>query len=253
MKLFIVIFMTTSFLSSSFADCNLTLTTLSHDFLIAVKIEDEAAIEEYKKCLYDLSVERIEKELDTDAKKITFWVNIYNAFIQDVLKDDETIYAARSDFFGKPSVPIAGRLISFDWIEHGILRRSKVKLSMGYLNKIFVSRIERALSVEELDYRIHFALNCGAKACPPIAAYELETIDELLDIATKSFVSSQSVFNEQENSVTTTMLFSWFRADFGGMNGIKRILAENLDIPHTDFTVYFEEYDWTLELDNYRN
>jgi hypothetical protein len=37
------------------------------------------------------------------------------------------------------------------------------------------------------------------------------------------------------------------------MNGIKRILAKNLDIPHTDFTVYFEEYDWTLELDNYRN
>jgi hypothetical protein len=249
----LMLIMSISFLTLAQSDCNMELTTLSHDFLIAVKIEDDAAVKTYKKCLYDLSVDRMKKELDTDAKKITFWVNIYNAFIQDVLKDDQTIYEVRSDFFGKPLVPIAGRLISFDWIEHGILRRSKVKLSLGYLNKLFVSNIERALSVQELDYRIHFALNCGAKACPPIAAYELDNIDELLDIATKSFVSSQSVYNEQENSVTTTMLFSWFRADFGGMAGIKQILAENLDIPHTKFTVFFEEYDWTLELDNYRN
>lgn len=249
----LMLIMSISFLSLAQSDCKMELTTLSHDFLIAVKIEDDAAVKTYKKCLYDLSVDRMKKELDTDAKKITFWVNIYNAFIQDVLKDDQTIYEARSDFFGKPLVPIAGRLISFDWIEHGILRRSKVKLSLGYLNKLFVSNIERALSVQELDYRIHFALNCGTKACPPIAAYELDNIDELLDIATKSFVSSQSVYNEQENSVTTTMLFSWFRADFGGMAGIKQILAENLDIPHTKFTVFFEEYDWTLELDNYRN
>ncbi len=56
---------------------------------------------------------------------------------------------------------------SLDEIEHGILWRSKCKLSLGYFNKIFKSRFEKAFRVDKLDYRIHFALNCGAPEMNP--------------------------------------------------------------------------------------
>lgn len=38
-----------------------------------------------------------------------------------------------------------------------------------------------ALSVP-LDPRIHFALNCGARGCPPIRYYEADALDERLDL-----------------------------------------------------------------------
>ena len=41
--------------------------------------------------------------------------------------------------------------------------------------------------VTPMDPRIHFALVCGAKSCPPIKVYTPTTLQEGLDSATSAF------------------------------------------------------------------
>ncbi|WP_162946204.1 DUF547 domain-containing protein [Chitinophaga barathri] len=193
-------------------------------------------------------------QLKTDAQKKAFWLNIYNAYTQVILTENTGAYKNRRAFFGKKQIRIAGMEFSLDDIEHGILRRSKIKWSLGYLNKTFPSGIEKKLRVEELDYRIHFALNCGAKSCPPIAFYDAARLDQQLEIATKVYLSGESTYNEKENRVYVPAIMGWFRGDFGGKKGILSILRElHIIPPGKSPFLEFKKYDWNLFLRNYKN
>lgn len=105
-------------------------------------------------------------------------------------------------------------MMSFDFIEHGIIRGSKVKLSMGFLKDPFAGSLEREFRVSETDGRIHFALNCGARSCPYIAIYSAVDLDNELDIITKQFLERTTTYMEREEEVNVTTLFNWFRGIF---------------------------------------
>ena len=45
---------------------------------------------------------------------------------------------------------------------------------------------------------------------------------------------------------------SWFRGDFGGKNGAKKILLDYKITPEKPKYLDFKTYDWTLLLGNYR-
>ena len=140
-----------------------------------------------------------------------------------------------------------------DDIEHGILRHSKIKWSLGHLNKLFPSKREKALRVDSLDYRLHFALNCGAKSCPPIAFYNAENLDAQLELATKAYLTSEAEYESAKNTVRLPKLMSWFRADFGGKKGIIKILQKyGLLAAGVKPAVEFKDYDWNLYLNNYK-
>merc|ERR1719184_519606 len=47
------------------------------------------------------------------------------------------------------------------------------------------------VSLTKLDPRLHFALNCGARSCPPIRIYTEERINSQLEMATESFLSQE--------------------------------------------------------------
>lgn len=191
--------------------------------------------------------------LTTDAERKAFWINIYNGYTQAALKAAPEKYGDRSAFFKAKKINVGGQMFSLDDIEHGILRRSKIKWSLGHLNKLFPSKREKALRVDTLDYRIHFALNCGAKSCPPIAFYTDENLDAQLDLATKAYLTSEVEYDRTKNTVRLPKLMSWFRTDFGGKKGMRRILQKQGLIPAgTKPRVEFKEYDWSLFLDNYK-
>jgi hypothetical protein len=59
-----------------------------------------------------------------------FWVNLYNAFVQDDLRRHPERYHDRRAYFSERRHTVAGTDLSLDSIEHGILRHSKWK----YLN-----------------------------------------------------------------------------------------------------------------------
>lgn len=79
---------------------------------------------------------------------------------------------------------MAGQPLSPNAIEHGMLRRSALLVGLGYLRNPFPSRFERALRVRRPDPRVHFALDCGARSCPPLATWTVATLDHDLERAT---------------------------------------------------------------------
>lgn len=158
----------------------------------------------------------LSQQLKDDNQKKAFWINIYNAYTQIILSENPDKYKNRSSFFSDKQINIAGKKLSLDDIEHGILRHSKIKWSFGYLNKWFPSAFEKEQRVDAVDYRIHFSLNCGAKSCPPIAFYKPEQIDRQLNIATKACLDGEAEYNEAENTVALPAIMGWFRGDFGG-------------------------------------
>jgi hypothetical protein len=108
-----------------------------------------------------------------------------------------------------------------------------------------------------MDPRIHFALVCGARSCPPIAFYEADQIDFQLDLAAAGFINGPRVKIEpEEMSLSLSMIFKWYRADFGeGRDGVIDTLLRFLDKgDKKDFLrknrdrvrVRYLPYDWSL-------
>ena len=249
MKNFIISFLFLSVFSIS-AQSNVNYNKVSENLL--QNIMEDTPYNSQLKILSESTLENLTNALETDQKKIAFWVNIYNAFIQISLTENPDLYQDKGKFFSEERIKIAGEILSFDDIEHGIIRKSKVKISLGYLDKWFVAKWERKLRVNHLDWRIHFALNCGAKSCPPVAIYSAENLDNEFDFMTKEYLKEQTTYNKETKTATSVALMSWFRGDFGGNSGAREILFDYGITPEMPKELDFKTYDWTLLLKNYR-
>ncbi len=226
---------------------------LSISFLNSVTGENKIDIDcdEFVIKLKSISASMLASELDTDFKRLAFWLNIYNANVQLILRKYPVMFNKRSSFFSSKQIWIAGELISLDVIEHGILRLFKNKYSLGYFNKFFPTSFEKQFRLNTLDYRIHFALNCGARSCPAITSYYPEHINEQLNHATSQYLVNEVIYDEVLNRVELPALFLWFRNDFGGSVGILNILKYHSLIPHHQNPAFrYSKYDWSLYLNN---
>ena len=219
------------------------------DLMQAVK--DGQSTTGLQELLAQADPKKLSEELTNDDLRRTFWINVYNAYIIILLSDDPSLFDDRGDFFKADRITIAGQPLSFDMVEHGILRRSKNKLSLGFLQKVVVPDFEKLFRVDEVDARIHFALNCGAKSCPPVRVYHPGKVNEELDANSRYYL--QKATTVEDDDVLTTTLFSWFRADFGDRGGITAYLRRYEAIPPTleDPSIDFDDYDWTLDIDNF--
>ncbi|MEO5947922.1 MAG: DUF547 domain-containing protein [Chitinophagaceae bacterium] len=228
------------------------LVQLSQEFMYAAKTGEPTS--SFITSLKDLTLDELTATITTDEDKKAFWINLYNAYTNTALKNNPDQYSNRGKFFGNEFIEIAGKKFSLDEIEHGILRRSKIKWSLGYFNKLFPNRTEKSLRVDKLDYRLHFALNCGAKSCPPIAFYKSETIDQQLDLATNAYLSGEAEYDAATNIVKLPALMSWFRRDFGGKRKMIDLLKKLSIVPQDKHPkINFKNYDWTLYLENYKS
>ena len=131
------------------------LVQLSQEFMYAAKTGEQTT--SFITSLKDLSLDELTATIKTDNEKNAFWINLYNAYTNTALKNNPDQYSNRGKFFGNEFIEIAGKKFSLDDIEHGILRRSKIKWSLGYFNKLFPGKTEKLLRVDKLDYRLHFA------------------------------------------------------------------------------------------------
>lgn len=226
------------------------ITEVSQELLMAAKLEE--ATDSLIEILKNLPVTSF-RQLSTDSEKKAFWINIYNAFTQILLSKDAKKYQKRNSFFGNKQITIAQTKLSLDDIEHGILRHSKIKWSLGYFNKIFPGKFERENRVKKVDYRIHFSLNCGAKSCPPVAFYTAKGLETELDQATKSYLKGESDYNKETNVIYLPAIMGWFRRDFGGKKKMITLLRTIGIIPKNNKpTIHFKKYDWNLFLKNYQ-
>ena len=223
---------------------------LSQQLLYAVKTGSDS-VDTYMKPLQVADALALQAQLSTESLKKAFWLNIYNTYVQWLLQKDPERYKSRHSFFTSRQILIAGKMLSLDDIEHGILRRSKIKWSLGHLNKLFPGKFEKGFRAQAVDYRIHFALNCGAKSCPPIAYYDPEKIDAQLEMATKNYLRSEVELDTGKNVAYLPAIMGWFRADFGGKKGMRALLKKHSLLQNKKPAIRFKKYDWELFLNNY--
>ena len=185
--------------------------------------------------------------------RLAFWINAYNACMLKRVIENYPIEPAGGfrglrnraagrpansvwqieDVFTGPHCPVAGALRSQDEIEHEIIR------PIG-------------------DPRIHFAVNCAARSCPPLVAraYEGASIGRELDERVADFIADATHFSVGDDDgrpvVRVNKVLDWFKEDFGGEAGILSFLASYGEgaareaLEHPDVKLEFFDYDWTL-------
>jgi hypothetical protein len=153
-------------------------------------------------------LDRAAYERWSDAHKIAFWINVYNALTLKAIVDN---YPIKSSFVASLRYPknsirqirgvwdklqftVMGEKRTLDWIEHSVLR---VKFN---------------------EPRIHMALVCAAMGCPPLRnePYVAERLDRQLDDQARRFMSNSEKFrvDKKKNRVYLSAIFKWFGDDF---------------------------------------
>lgn len=224
-----------------------SLLKASGELLFAVR--SGAPSSNLEASLANASMSDLNQELSNDRAKTAFWVNIYNAYFQ-ILTFREKL--GKDQIFKAKKIAIAGNPFSLDQIEHGILRRYRWKYSLGYLPDWTATRLIRQLAVDAVDGRIHFALNCGAVSCPPIAFYDAHDLEKQLETATLSFLSTETTIDDSSKTILTTRLFKWFSGDFGGRKAAIQLIENHLKRDLKGYRLKFKPYDWTTKMANFQ-
>jgi hypothetical protein len=198
------------------------------------------------------------RTLQERKQKLAFWINIYNtAVIHGVIELGlEKSVREVSGFFDRVMYEIGNFHFSLNQMEHGILRGNR-RHPYGLL-KPFRRRDPRMeFAIIPFDSRIHFALVCGARSCPPIGFYEADQIDFQLQLASESFINSSQVkILPQEETVVISKIFKWYKTDFGGSDSALIDLLLNfldegekkafLQQQRDKVRIRYQPYDWNL-------
>lgn len=198
--------------------------------------------------------------LTSRQEKLAFWINLYNALVMDGVISRHVTKSVGSNplkllaYFRGTSYDVAGLRMSCDDIEHGVLRGNR---GHPMLPGLHFSSSDPRLKwlIDPVDVRIHFALNCAGRSCPPIQVYTAEDIDTQLDLAARNFVNSDISIDEESNTVNLSAIFGWYKDDFGGRKGIIDLLVKYL--PDDDRKTWlvdqrnslrfkYQAYDWGL-------
>lgn len=226
------------------------IVAVSQDLLSALREGSEEPKAELE-AIANLSAQDLAVLAQSEPGKKAFWINAYNAFNLYWMKkrSAKTIPEKKRHFWAQ-HLDIGGNLVSLNDIEHGILRRSKVWWSRGYLNKWRISAFERAQRVAAMDPRVHFALNCGAQGCPPIRFYTLEGIEAELDLASLGWMHNEV---RVEGEVwRMSQIFYWYIADFGGKAGLRNwVLRYRPELGGKAAKIRYFPYNHTESLDNF--
>lgn len=194
-------------------------------------------------------------DLGDRDQQIAFWINLYNALIIDAIIRFEIrgSLSRHPGLFRKAAYNVGGMRFSADDIEHGILRGNQ---RHPYLPlPLFAMDDPRLkMTIRGPDPRVHFALVCGARSCPPIGFYEAEHLDEQLDKATKSFINGGGLRYESDTrTLWLSKIFAWYKSDFGGMEGVLREIQKHTQEPELkkvlaegQVQTRYLKYDWSV-------
>ena len=110
-------------------------------------------------------------------------------------------------------------MYSLNDIENGVLRNNKPSAAPWAKNPFEEGDPKLAFCID-CDPRIHFALNCAANSCPPIAVYDVEDSDKSIGSSTLPLKGSarECPFRQGKEHYELSMLSS-------GMPVTSQILA----------------------------
>lgn len=189
-------------------------------------------------------------------ERTAFWINLYNALTVHAIIafEVEGSVLRKRGFFRRARYEVGEFVLSLDEIEHGILRGNR---ALPYVpSRTFApgdARLE--LTIAEPDPRVHFALNCGSRSCPPIAAHGAEGLDEQLDMAARSFLEGGGMeIDAGSGELRLSRLLKWYGADFAGSGGVVAFLRDYVEPGEAagldGLAVVWMDYDWSLNAKN---
>lgn len=148
---------------------------------------EKATLDEYLKAVSSAS----------GTQKLGFYINAYNALVINALLTETTLPAKVTDvkgFFDAKKYTVGGKSQTLNDLE-------------GFVRSEFK------------DPRIHFALNCGAKSCPPIPGKVFPeddaSLDKILtDLTTKALNGSSVKIDDTKKEIQVIKLLDWYKDDF---------------------------------------
>ncbi|MEN8198475.1 MAG: DUF547 domain-containing protein [Thermodesulfobacteriota bacterium] len=175
-----------------------------------------------------------------EEERFAFYINVYNAYtiklILENFQDGQPPESIKDigSFFSKPwaikFVTVGGKTHSLDNIEHDILRPTFK------------------------DPRVHFAVNCASKSCPPLIAapYAGEKLDQQLEANTRTFINNQRENRLEGDTLYASAIFKWFKEDFQNdpvaffEQYAEGDLKKELTAQKGRIKVRYLDYDWSL-------
>lgn len=195
--------------------------------------------------------------LAEDPDKIAFWINVFNALVIHAVIELGIKNSVKEVpfFFQRSQYKIGGHLFTLCDIEHGILRGNAV--APYRFRKQFCQGDPRlAFQVRTPDPRIHFALVCASRTCPPIEAYESDKLDDQFDTSARVFINATTRIDKATNNIHISKIFKWYRPDFQmTAQELLRFIGNYLyDRQNTDWlnrhgistAINYLDYDWRL-------
>jgi Protein of unknown function, DUF547 len=170
----------------------------------------------------------------SDGERKAFYINAYNAMAIAVVLERYPVKSIRDidGAFDGIRKRIGGEMLTLDDVENRL----------------------RAMK----DARIHFAIVCASKSCPPLAAraYTAAGLDAALDTQGRVFVNdpSKNRFDRFADRVSLSKIFDWNRKEFERDGGsLPRYVAQFVSGSATSrwlsarlLPPEFQEYDWAL-------
>ena len=193
---------------------------------------DKATLDAYLAPAQHYSTEGLSRN-----EAMAFWINMYNAWTLELIltkyPDVDSIKDLGSIFsspWKKRFVEIGGKTLTLGEIEHDILRE------------------------QFKDPRIHFAINCASRSCPPLLpeAYRADTLDAQLDGATRAFINDNANTRLNGNRLVVSRIFKWYKDDFESdipgyiLKYASGPLKQALKNQKDSVDVVFMDYDWSL-------
>jgi Protein of unknown function, DUF547 len=192
---------------------------------------DEARLDDYLARNGRVNPESLSRE-----DRFAYYINAYNAWTIKLILTGYPGVKSIKDLGGllqspwkKPFVKIDGRTLTLDEIEHSILRP------------------------QFKDARVHFAIVCASKGCPPLIVqpYRGAVLDEQLNRVTTAFLNRPGNYRLEGDRFEVSSIFKWFGEDFGNLfdfyiryaqGDLKQALQSGRD----RIRIGYLDYDWSL-------
>lgn len=162
----------------------------------------------------------------TKNEKLAFWINAYNAYTIKLIVDNFPVSSITDLEGGKPWdkkwIKLNGQTLSLNNIENDIIRP------------------------QFNEPRIHFAVNCAAKSCPPLLneAWTASNLESNFAKQTKKFINNPQFNKVSDESIEISKIFEWYGEDFGDVIAFFNKYSDTKVSPSVEKK--FLEYNWAI-------
>lgn len=231
---------------------NTEFTALLKEHVSNGKVNYKAIKQDARLQNYITQLSKTDPKTLSGSAELAFWLNVYNAFTLKVICDHYPLKSITD--LNSPGG--AGGLILATIGKTTIWDKQLVEING---KKYSLNGVENDIIRPKGDARVHFAMVCAAKSCPPLRneAFEANKLNEQLEDQGRDFIgqTKKNVFDFGKKSCQISNIFNWFKGDFekqgkSVLQYVSRFLpkeqGDQLLANAANFSISYTDYDWSL-------